>query len=106
MVQTLYCSNTLNPKEIHDTNNQLKTNFSITHNNNLHMQKYSQWGYYLPYEDYLCVWVFNDKITWLALKNVELKVVLRKMFQPVLGSLEVAGRINTRSLFANINVIN
>lgn len=101
----LYCSNTLDPKEIHATYNQFKNNLSIEHSSNLHKPKYSQWSCYLPYEDYLCVCVFKDKITWLALKISEQKEVLRKMFQPVLGSLEAVDRINGNSLFGDIKML-
>lgn len=62
------------------------------------MPKYSQWSY-LPHEDYFYVWVFKYKITWLAL---ELKEVLRKMFQTVLGFLEVVDRLLVLILFSNI----
>lgn len=51
------------------------------------------------------IWDFKHKITWLALKNFELKEVLRKMVQPVLGSIEVVGRINTRRLFGSIKTL-
>lgn len=59
----------------------------------------------MPYEDYLCVCVFKDKITCLALKISEQKEVLRKMFQPVLGSLEAIDRINRNSLFGDIKML-
>lgn len=49
------------------------------------MQKYGQQSCSLPYEDYLYVWIFMDKIAWLALQNFELKGVLRTMLHPVLG---------------------